>query len=379
MINDVIKINNEKKRYISLDVLKVICVFFIFVYHFYMDIDFVHNMCDLIYVKDLIIRPNMHFALVGCALFLMISGATLKLTYDGNIINFYKKRLLRILVPFYIAYFIAFCFKCANLNSTHIFSPTISFSNIIYTIFGMDEYYMAGGVETFTLGVGEWFLGCIMFCYLVFPLLHYLDKRFSYILFIISTIYYLYINFHYDGLNLIMPQHFSFLCQVYNFYLGIYLMDEEFLERINSFIVLLMAIIVCFTYKSLTGYYIIDNFKTTLVTPCIFIIFIKLEDIFKRIKFNEVLSEFSGAISFEFFLIHHVVIYQTNILLRYMKLDYFYTSCIFIFDLFFTIFLAIIIHTIAKSIYIIFDLIKNRINLWIKYMPIEKSIDIKTK
>lgn len=345
----------KKDRIITLDIIKVICVFIVFVYHFYMDIDYVHGMYELSNIKSIIIRPNMHFALIACALFMMVSGATLKLNYNGNIINFYKKRLLRILVPFYIAYFIAFCFKCANLNSTHIFNQNIPKVNLIYTLFGMDEYMMSGGINTFTLGVGEWFLGCIMICYILFPLIYYMDKNCSYVLFIVFTAYYIFVNTYYESFGYIMPQHFTILCQIYHFYLGIYLMDKEFLDKINLIIVILMCIIVVFTFKSLTQYDIIDNFKTTIVVPCIFIVFLKLERFFNELDISKFISNISSNLSFEFFLIHHIVIYETNILLRFMKLSLEQVICLFVFELLFTIFLALIINGLTKMIYNFFE------------------------
>ena len=320
-----------------------------------MDIDYVHGMYELSNIKSIIIRPNMHFALIACALFMMVSGATLKLNYNGNIINFYKKRLLRILVPFYIAYFIAFCFKCANLNSTHIFNQNIPKVNLIYTLFGMDEYMMSGGINTFTLGVGEWFLGCVMICYILFPLIYYMDKNCSYVLFIVFTAYYIFVNTYYESFGYIMPQHFTILCQIYHFYLGIYLMDKEFLNKINLIIVILMCIIVVFTFKSLTQYDIIDNFKTTIVVPCIFIVFLKLESFFNKLDISKFISNISSNLSFEFFLIHHIVIYETNILLRFMKLSLEQVICLFVFELLFTIFLALIINGLTKMIYNFFE------------------------
>ena len=345
----------KKDRIIALDILKVICVFIVFVYHFYMDIDYVHGMYELSNIKSIIIRPNMHFALIACALFMMVSGATLKLNYNGNIINFYKKRLLRILVPFYIAYFIAFCFKCANLNSTHIFNQNIPKVNLIYTLFGMDEYMMSGGINTFTLGVGEWFLGCVMICYILFPLIYYMDKNCSYVLFIVFTAYYIFVNTYYESFGYIMPQHFTILCQIYHFYLGIYLMDKEFLNKINLIIVILMCIIVVFTFKSLTQYDIIDNFKTTIVVPCIFIVFLKLESFFNKLDISKFISNISSNLSFEFFLIHHIVIYETNILLRFIKLSLEQVICLFVFELLFTMFLALIINGLTKMIYNYFE------------------------
>ena len=55
-----------------------------------MDMYMIHPMHNLKLIGDVTIRPNMHFALIACALFMMVSGATLKLNYDGNIIEFYK-------------------------------------------------------------------------------------------------------------------------------------------------------------------------------------------------------------------------------------------------------------------------------------------------
>ena len=365
----------KKDRIIALDILKVICVFIVFVYHFYMDVDYVHDMYELSTIKNIIIRPNMHFALIACALFMMVSGATLKLNYNENIIEFYKKRLLRVLVPFYIAYFIAFCIKCANLNSTHIFNASIPKINLLYTVFGMDEYMMSGGVQTFTLGVGEWFLGCIMICYLLFPLIYYMDKNCSYVLFIIFTAYYIFVNVYYESFNYIMPQHFTILCQIYHFYLGIYLMDKEFLDNINYFIVLLMCIIVVYTYKSLTQYDLIDNFKTTIVVSAIFIIFMKLNKLFDKINVLKTISNISSNLSFEFFLIHHVVIYETDILLRFMKLNIEQVVCLFIFELLFTIFLALVINGITKLIYNLFS----NIFLCIKNIKLENKRAVRVK
>lgn len=358
--NDVVL---KKDRIIAFDIIKVICVFIIFIYHYYMDVDFVHQMYDLNILKNIVIRPNMHLALIACALFLIVSGATLKLNYDGNILNFYKKRLLRILVPFYIAYFIAFCFKCINLNSTHIFDVNIPKFNFIYTLLGMDEYMMAGGIQTFTLGVGEWFLGCIMICYLLFPIIYSLDKKASFVLFIIFTAYYIFVNVYYNSFDYIMPQHFTILCQIYHFYLGIYLMDKDFLEKINIIYILLMVCIVVFSYKSLTSYDIIDNFKTTLVTTSIFLIIVKLDFCFKKSKVFKFLSELSAGISFEFFLIHHVIIYQTNIMIRFMKLNIEEVVFLIFFEFLFTIFVALIINALTNLIYNfftnIFSCIKN--------------------
>ena len=66
---------------------------------------------------------------------------------------------------------------------------------------GIDEYLSANGIGTFSLGVGEWFLGCIILCYLVYPFLYRAHKKNKVLTFVIMTTYYIAFNLNYHKFN----------------------------------------------------------------------------------------------------------------------------------------------------------------------------------
>ena len=159
-----------------------------------MDLYAIHPMHDLQILEVLIVRPNMNLGMIACALFIFISGATLALSKrEEGVFTFYKKRLVRVLIPFYIAYIICFIIRVFNNGTVHIFGGVPKWK-FIFTIIGLDEYLNACGIPTHTLGVGEWFLGCIILCYIFYPLIKYLHKKYPIATFALMTLYFVVIN-----------------------------------------------------------------------------------------------------------------------------------------------------------------------------------------
>lgn len=321
----------------------------------------IHPMHNLKLIGGVTIRPNMHFAMIACGLFILISGATI--TYSNidrgvKPIEFYKKRLLRVLIPFYIAYIIYFIIKVITLKNIHIYGGVPKW-NIIWTICGMDEYLNAVGFKTFSLGIGEWFLGCIVLCYLVYPFLYKAHKKNPIITFIVMTSYYIVLNLNYTRLGFVIPSHMNFLSQVYNFYLGIALAcvaytipDNGVWTKISSSKWLLILTIPTFLffyfYKPIIN--IPDNFKTTIVVLSIAISFYLLEE---KIASNKVvckITNYFNNISYEFFLVHHFVIYQIDYMVNYRRVSGVETLIIIIVDFALTIIIAIVVKRISKSL-----------------------------
>ena len=310
--------NAVRKRLYSLDLLKLISILIVFLYHILMDMYVIHPMHNLKFLETIIIRPNVHLAMLACGVFILISGATLKLNErNESVLSFYKRRLMKILIPFYFAYIIYFIIKAVTLKNIHLFGG-IEKWRFVYTIFGMDEYLNAAGIKTFTLGIGEWFLGCIILCYLVYPILSYFDKKYKLTTFIIFTIYDIFINIYYHRFNFVMPQHFNFLCQVYNFYLGIAIIDDRIFEKLKKCRIL-GILIVLFIYFCSFIINIPDNIKITLCAVSLVVVFYNFENLIINNSFIlEPIRKFS-VISFEFFLVHHFVIYEIDYLLNYRR------------------------------------------------------------
>lgn len=323
-----------------------------------MDMYIIHPMHNLKFIEGLTIRPNMHFAMIACGLFIFISGATITISNknrDVKPVEFYKKRLTRVLIPFYVAYIIYFVIKVISLKNIHIYGgvPKLQF---IWTILGLDEYLNACGIKTFSLGIGEWFLGCIILCYLAYPFLYKAHKKNKILTFVLMTVYYIVLNVNYGKFNFVIPSHMNFLCQVYNFYLGIAFAEaiqSGAWERISKPALLLIltipTILFFYFYKPIIN--IPDNFKTTIVVVAIIISFYIFEN---AIANNEVLKNIIvnfSVISYEFFLVHHFVIYQVDFMLNYQRIDGLTTLAVFIIDLLLTFMVAIIVNIISKQIY----------------------------
>ena len=159
------------QRRIYLDFIKVLSCFLVFIYHFVMDVHIIHPMFDLSVIFNLINRPSAHLAMVACSLFIIISGTTICISQNKNNYSFKQfliKRLSRLIIPFYLSYMIYYIIKTINMKSLYVFYPNVNKFKFIFTLIGMDEYIAANGISTFTLGVGEWFLGCIILCYMFF-------------------------------------------------------------------------------------------------------------------------------------------------------------------------------------------------------------------
>ena len=344
-----------KKRIYCFDLLKIISILIVFMHHIMMDLYIVHPMHNLKILETLILRPNMNLGMIACGLFVMISGATLALKgREEELISFYKKRFIRVLIPFYIAYIIYFLIKVITFKTIFIFGGIPKW-RFIFTILGIDEYLAANGVRTFSLGIGEWFLGCILFCYLVYPFLYKAHRKNKYLTFIVMTIWFLFINYNYGRFNFVIPSHMNFFCQIYNFYLGILLIDKDTLSKLKKWLLVATIPIILFFYFYKGLILLPDNLKTTIVLVSIFITFYELEGFISSFVWLKTFTVFFNKISLEIYLVHHFVIYQVDYMLGYRRLGGIATLLVIIFDLVMTIVLAIITEKLSSKAYALMD------------------------
>ena len=114
---------------------------------------------------------NVTLGVLGTMLFILLSGYTSVLSFQKHaddpkkgVLSYYGKRLLSIFPAFYFSYLIFFIMY--RLQG-HVYDR-----RLVYTALGLDGYLSAHGVQTWYL-VGEWYIGCILILYLVFPLVYY--------------------------------------------------------------------------------------------------------------------------------------------------------------------------------------------------------------
>ena len=111
---------------------------------------------------------NGSFGNFGVALFFLLSGYALMLRYGENcpLGSFYKKRFLSIYPLYWICFFSLFFYSDILHGNMPAGVPKWS---IVWSVLAMDGY-LSGVLPTFYL-LGEWFVGCIVLLYLIFPLL----------------------------------------------------------------------------------------------------------------------------------------------------------------------------------------------------------------
>ena len=169
----------QRERIVSLDLVRVFSCLCVIICHFNASVGVWDN--GLVYPQNSII-PGWYFegrlytGDVGVSLFFMLSGAALMMTYKPNDLrNYYKKRFLNIFPLYWLVLFITTAIDYFQYKG-------ISGADklwLLSTLTGIDGYIGCHGLTGAYAfhKVGEWFLGCILLLYLVFPLVLWAVER----------------------------------------------------------------------------------------------------------------------------------------------------------------------------------------------------------
>ena len=286
----------KKERILFINVLRVLAFAAVFYYHALME-----NSAAGFLPADLALRltegANLHLAKTAVALFFMLSGASLMYAYREDFAAgaFFKKRVTRILVPYWIASFVIFA------GYFH-FRVEGSPLKLLYNLFALDGYAKTIGLPAMYFTIGEWFLGCLMPMYLLFPLLRRLMIKYPAAVLWCATAVYNILAVWYPFS--VIP-HANFFLKFYEFILGMYLAfrAERPKKGLAVFYALLFAGLL-FAPKIP----IPEGLVTTLSAFLIYECFAALEGIFRK------MPRFMSAVNvccryaFEVYLVHHVAL-----------------------------------------------------------------------
>lgn len=281
---------------------------------------------------------NIYIGDLGAALFFIISGAALMYVYKNecSLQKYYKKRFLSIYPMFWMTYIIDFLLR-AYLDGG--IDPTIPKWKIIFSIAGMDRY-LEELINPF-LCVGEWFLGCIILIYLLFPLLRKMVLVHPIILSVIVMTFYvltLVVN------NRFFPIGKNLFVHLPKFVLG--MLFVCYIKKINV-PMLLGAIFVVVANGILKPALINNTVQVLYVGSAAFVILAFLAE---RIECNPVryISSVLTKYSYAVFLVHHVVILR---LVSRIDLENITRTDSWL--LFF--FCALCIAFVSKAVYLLYD------------------------
>lgn len=254
---------------------------------------------------------------VGVQIFLFISGFLYGNKKIEDINSFYKKRILKILLPYSIFSIIVCLIEYVFLNKKY------SFSLILGNVLGF-----GGLIGTYSTITHTWFISYILFCYFILPLLYKLfnDNFYENLkTFIIISLLLQLLQYY-----LILKMH---ACWIINFILGYFYSksckDRKDAKKINILIFFLFLIVMPFAIiyqeslsvdlpyiMNLFSKYII-NYGHVLLGSVIFII---LYYVFNniQIKYSRILK-FSDKYSYYIYLVHQLFILNSFSLLFYTK------------------------------------------------------------
>ena len=277
---------NLKKHFKEIDFIRAVCCILIIIYHF--SIYTVGKIKFLHYANG-----NLGEATVG--VFFIVSGFVIYNSYhdEFSIDAYYKKRVKTIFPSFYLCWFIFYIMK-ALLHGKIIYiweSPW----KIIFTIFGIDGYFH-GLYPNFYL-VGEWFLGAILFCYLIYPILFKFIKESPYLMLLFLSTVSLY--FHENNLVYIPHEYTDIFEYVLKFYIGMLLREKYELLNNKQLIFLLFTYFVLFSFIKVSSLYLFKIIYSISLFALLFF--------FGRFLNGGLISIISN-ISYQIFLTHHQII-----------------------------------------------------------------------
>lgn len=301
-----------KKRIIGLDILRDIGVIFIFLYHFFIEyINLAHGtdpiMPSVNYFANIWARPASLFLFI-------ISGYALMYNHEDELTTkeYYIRRFKGLFIPFYIAYTIMFlAYFAVNNVAAGSTSPLYTF---VFTIIGVDAMVqeMSGGLGFYL--IGEWFMSCIVFCYIFFPLFAKAVKKFKYVLLVVLALWSGFMLFVFNPFGM-QVEHNPLFVLLY-FYVGMLLYELVGQKQISKNIRIICTVIsvAIFVYLLLAGYTAI--FSVVLNQPfeivCVIwslAMFLAIRDvkIDSEKRIYRVITYISG-ISWNIILVHHMII-----------------------------------------------------------------------
>lgn len=159
----------KRPRLFYLDLIRTVALISILIIHFNASVTGYFTYPSRLFGS--ILPFGIYLGDFGSSLFFMVSGTALTFTTKEpfSAMAFYKKRAKAVYPMFWLAWCIFFSLRFVTRPWYYASAKPVT---LILTVLGLDNYAVAAGwVSQDFACVGEWFLGSILFLYLLFPLL----------------------------------------------------------------------------------------------------------------------------------------------------------------------------------------------------------------
>lgn len=280
-----------KERLYGVDFIRAVCAIGIICFHYC-----VYNQSEF---KVFYNHPYGGWGDLFVAMFFAISGGMLYYNHPriDSLKSFYIKRWKTIFPAFYIGFFFVWLDRVYE-TGTVFYGGAIW--KIILSVLGMDGYFAYRGLNYYL--IGEWFLGAIIMLYLLYPLLLLAMDHCRFLFFVILT-----------GLLLWEVQATCFqvipwcnmISCMFSFYIG--MLCFKHIDRMKNKWVILASFVltvVFFCIRIPVNSIIAEH----ILAVFIMVLLYNLGVLLMRNKVVEWCTCKISAISYEIFLLQHVII-----------------------------------------------------------------------
>ena len=168
-------------RRIRYDVLRVLATLSIIIFHFDSEAAIrIHVPAGVGWSRDMF-GSGLNLGSTAVCVFFLLSGALSAKDVDNDRFRasrYYRRRFLRLYVPFWLSYFIVFVWQTFVMKQTMFAVPG---RNFIWTILGLDGYLLSDlpfkPAHSFFYLVGEWFFGALILITILWPLVRWLLRK----------------------------------------------------------------------------------------------------------------------------------------------------------------------------------------------------------
>lgn len=285
----------KKKHYYELDFIRAVCAVIVVCYHFSgaLNIFGVQGARNILFVF-----ANGTWGALAVGVFFMLSGAALAYNYGDkkiDILSFCKKRWLSLFPMFYVMWILMYVIK-ASTSGNWLWggSPRL----MLLSLVGMDGYFYYRQPNYHS--IGEWFLGAIIFLYMIYPVLKKLFERFRWVMTAVLTFAWLSI-FIVDWFEI--ATFYNLLTCIWSFWVGMLLM--EYRDCWKRFGMIFAGVfIVCLVWKLPVN----DTIGTNLTAVAMFGTLFWIGSGIMKSKMLSILVMTISRNSYGIFLTHHVIL-----------------------------------------------------------------------
>lgn len=284
-------------RLYGLDFIRVVGILLIILFHY-------NAWSERIISSSVLLVENYTFlGVIGVSLFIILSGASLfySTKTDFDVLTFYKKRFFALFPMFYLVYssFIILALLFHQYDLTVARNP-LSF---LLTVVGLDGLF-SPVIPNYYL-IGEWFLGCIVILYLMFPGTRYIFNINSNLALILAVILFFLLQEYY---HFSLPLQTVPLFRMAEFVFGMYYMYYSSkgirIDSIIIAIILILFIILTYFDETFSG-----PIKMNLYSIATFIILSNISKSISGKTLKKIIS-FLSRYSYPAFLVHHIILKQ---------------------------------------------------------------------